>query len=108
MLFINPNGDYPRHIGDIQIDYPDYRPGDSLPEGWKEVAYAENWPTVGKYEVIYETEPTLINGKLTQNFQIRPMTPDEKEEVDAPQRAKEKLIALGFTETEIRAIARYL
>lgn len=108
MLLINPNNEYPRHIGDLKLEHPEWQEGDALPAGWQEVAYAAQLPSRGENEVIYETEPTLVKGKLTQTFAIRPMTAEEIERRDAPKRAREKLIALGLTELEVEALLRSL
>lgn len=104
MLFINPNNEYPRHIGDLQLVHPGWKQGDPLPEGWQEVAYATERPLPGVDELVYEVEPTIIDGKLTQTFAVRAMTPEEIERRDAPITAKQKLIALGLTELEIQSL----
>jgi len=107
MLFISPNNEYPRHYGDIQLDYPNWKLGSDLPEGWVEVATAEK-PAVNSDEIAYEDFPTEIDGVMTQNWAVRKMTAEEIERREAPKKAKEKLIELGFSEAEIRAIARGL
>ena len=106
MLLINPENEYPKHIGDLKLAHPNWQEGDALPNGWQEVAYASEVPSRGENEVVYETEPTLINGKLTQTFAIRPMTAEEIERRDAPKTAKAKLVALGLTEAEVEALIR--
>lgn len=103
MLLISPNNEYPRFIGDLKIAHPNYRDGDSLPEGWIEVI-AQEMPSATVDEVIYEDFPIEKNGKFIQNWKVRPMNAAELERRDAPQRAKEKLIALGLTEVEIQAL----
>lgn len=103
MLFINPQNEYPRHIGDLQLEHPGWQVGDPIPEGWKEVAYATSRPEVSENETIEEELPTIIDGILTQTFSIRSMTDEEIAFHNAPVTAKEKLIKLGLTEEEIRA-----
>lgn len=34
MLLIDPQGNYPRYIGDLMLSNPDWIVGDSLPDGW--------------------------------------------------------------------------
>lgn len=108
MLLINPENEYPRHIGDLLNDHPDWKEGDALPEGWQEVAYADEYPTSDINQVVYETEPTLIDGILTQTFAVRDMTAEEIERRDAPKNAKAKLLALGLTELEVEALVQGL
>lgn len=104
MLFITPEGEYPRHIGDLKLAHPEWEQGQPLPTGWLQVAYAQSLPSVGEYEIIYEAEPSEVDGVLTQTFAVRAMTAEEKEKADAPKTAKQKLLSLGLTEFEIEAL----
>lgn len=61
MLFINPQNEYPRFYGDLQIEHPDWEPGAPIPEGWQLVAYTEP-PQVGENETLEE----LSLPKLTE------------------------------------------
>ena len=106
MLLISPDNEYPKHIGDLKLAHPDWEEGNALPSGWQEVAYASELPDRGENEVIYEVEPTPIDGVLTQTFSVRPMTTEEIERRDAPKTLKAKLTALGLTEAEIDALTR--
>lgn len=108
MVLINPQGEYPRHIGDLLLAHPDWKDGDPLPNGWQKVEYADELPSRGQDEVIYEAEPTLVNGKLMQTFKVRPMTVEELERRDAPKTAKQKLMGLGLSEAEIEALTKGL
>lgn len=103
MIYISPEGEYPRHIGDIQLEHRDFRDGDDLPEGWVAVAPAIP-PTPGEDEIAYEGFPVEIDGVMTQNWQIREMLTSEIERRDAAKNAKAKLEAFGLTEEEIKAI----
>jgi len=107
MLYINPEGEYPRHIGDIQLEHPNFKEGDALPEGWVQVAEADR-PEPQTDKIIFEDFPVEVDGVMTQNWQVRDMTAEEIERRDAPKRAKEKLIALGLTEVEVDALLRGL
>jgi len=107
MIYISPENEYPRHIGDIQLAHPNFKQGDDLPAGWVQVAEAER-PEPQTDKVIFEDFPVEVDGQMTQNWQVRDMTVEEIERRDAPKRAKEKLIALGLTEVEIEALLRGL
>lgn len=74
-LYINPNQEYPRHIGDILLDHPDFD-GINLPEGWKPVAYSQR-PTVEDYQVVLEVFPELIDGQYVQAWYVRDLTVEE-------------------------------
>lgn len=101
--YINPAGEYPRYPGDIQIAHPGWELGDALPEGWIEVQDAEP-PVITEGQTWYEEFPTEVDGVYTRTFGVRDLTEEELARVKAPVTAKEKLIALGFTEDEINAI----
>lgn len=107
MIYISPKNEYPRHIGDIQLQNPDWQQGDKLPTGWVEVVEGE-MPEREEGYVVYEDFPVELDGVMTRNWQKRPMTEEEIERRDAPKRAKEKLIALGLTEAEVDALVRGL
>ena len=103
MQYISPKKEYPRYAGDIMLEYPDWKEGDTLPEGWVSVEYSD-YPFPDKYEVVDEAFPVEVNGVMKQNWQVRPMTPEEIERKDAPETAKAKLRALGLTDLEIEAL----
>lgn len=107
MIYINPEGEYPRHIGDIQLEHPNFKEGDTLPEGWSKVTESER-PQPGADELVYEGFPNEVDGEFIQNWQVRDMTAEEIERRDAPQTAKQKLIDLGLTEVEVQALLRGL
>jgi len=107
MIYINPQGEYPRHIGDIQLEHPSFKEGDALPEGWVKVAEADR-PTPGTDQIAYEDFPVEVDGVMTQNWVVRDMTDEEIDRRYAPKKAKEKLIALGLTEAEVEALVRGL
>jgi hypothetical protein len=102
-IYINPNGDYPRHIGDIKLDSPSWIEGQDLPEGWKAVVES-SYPLISADEIAEETFPVLTDGVYVQTFNVRLLTSDEIARRDAPITAKAKLIALGLTDVEIQAI----
>ena len=60
--YINAEGNYPFHKGDIQLLIPGWSEGDSLPEGWHEVAEVDPGEApaheeVGRENFWYETAP---------------------------------------------------
>lgn len=103
MIYISPSNEYPRHPGDIQLQHPGWNPGDALPQGWVEVAFAPK-PVAGKDELVYESFPLEVNGTMTQNWMVRGLTSEEIERRDAPETARQKLAALGLTADEISAL----
>lgn len=103
MIYLSPNNEYPRHYGDIMLAHPGWELGDELPEGWSLVAETEP-PFFGENEVLEEVMPVNIDGVLTQTFSVRPMTEKELEQKNAPAKARQKLVDLGFTDLEIDAL----
>ena len=103
MLYINSENEYPRHIGDIQIDHPSFKEGDALPTGWVKVEESER-PTAGTDKVTVESFPEEIDGVMTQSWTVRDLTQAELDRRDAPANAKAKLLALGLTEAEVAAL----
>lgn len=76
--FIAPDGGYPRHIGDVQIDDSNFVYGESaLPNGWVEVAEGVVPEYNVETETFYEDAPALINGVMTRQFVVRPLTAQE-------------------------------
>jgi len=107
MLYINPENEYPRHIGDIQLEFPSFKDGDALPTGWVKVEESER-PTAGTDEVTAEGFPENIDGVMTQSWTVRDLTQAEIDRRDAPANAKAKLIELGLTEAEVSALVQGL
>jgi hypothetical protein len=107
MIYIDPNGNYPRHYGDIMQANPGWEVDDSLPAGWQEVAEVVfPIPTEG-YNVI-EGEPALVEGVLTRTYTVEPYTQEQVETKDAMSRLNDKIEAAGFTEYEMFAIRNNL
>ena len=70
--FMDPQGNYPRHAGDIQAVAPDFIEGESaLPDGWVEVLAGEI-PALAEGEMFVEIAPKKINGKFVRQFEIVP------------------------------------
>tara|TARA_R110000796_G_scaffold250692_1_gene380212 strand:- start:99 stop:428 length:330 start_codon:yes stop_codon:yes gene_type:complete len=103
MAYINAEGEYPRHIGDIQLVKKGWSEGDTLPTGWQTVAETEK-PTAGTDQVTYDSGPVTIDGVLSQGWTVRDLTTEELARRDAPANAKARLTELGFTDAEISAL----
>jgi len=104
--FISSTGDYPRHIGDIQIENSSYKYGDALPDGWLEVELAEVPEYDPSIECLIELAPKEVNKVITQQWSTRLFTEEELARINAPITARAKLAALGLTADEIAAITR--
>lgn len=107
MIYIDPEGNYPRYYGDIMLAHEGWQKGNALPEGWSLVTETDR-PTPELYEVVEQGEPELRDGKYHQTWLKRPMTQHEIDIIEAPTKARQKLIDLGFTELEIKAISQGL
>jgi hypothetical protein len=108
MLYINPQNEYPRHIGDIQISAPGWQLGDPLPTGWIEVVPTQN-PEVPDNKILIELAPEENDGVWTQVWALRDLTAEELERKNAPITARQKLKdVLGLTDAEIEALIRGL
>ena len=103
MIYINAAGEYPRHIGDVQLAKKGWAEGDALPTGWQAVVETER-PTAGADQVTYDSGPVDVEGVLSQGWTVRDLTAEELARRDAPANAKAKLVELGFTEQEIFAL----
>ena len=103
MLFINAQGEYPRHIGDVQLVKKGWSEGDALPTGWQAVVETER-PLPSAGQITVEDAPVEIDGVMTQNWLVRDMTAEEVARRDAPANAKARLVELGFTDAEISAL----
>ena len=105
MIYINAEGEYPRHIGDVQLVKKGWAEGDALPTGWQAVVETER-PTAGTDQVAYDSGQIEIDGVLLQGWTVRDLTADELARRDAPANAKARLVKLGFTDAEISALVQ--
>jgi hypothetical protein len=76
-LYISPDSEYPRHIGDIYREHPEFD-GVNLPSGWKEVLDSPA-PILEDNETMVEDFPILIEGKYVRSLSKRALTPQEIE-----------------------------
>jgi hypothetical protein len=80
-LFISPDNEYPRHIGDIEREHPEFDGNiTNLPTGWKPVTPTEP-PVVTNNEVYFELEPVLVEGSYVQAWDIKALTDEEVEAI---------------------------
>lgn len=107
MLYINPQSEYPRHAGDIQLIDPTWEIGQPLPEGWILVEPTEP-PVLTGDKVLQELAPQEVDGTFTQVWSLRDMTEQEIALRDAPLTARQKLRDYGLSDLEINALSRGL
>jgi hypothetical protein len=103
MIYINAEGEYPRHIGDVQLVKRGWVEGDTLPAGWRAVVETEQ-PAAGKDQLTYDSGPVDVDGVLSQGWSVRDLTAEELDRRNAPANAKARLVELGFTDAEIAAL----
>lgn len=103
MIYIDPDGNYPRFAGDIIIANPAWNFGDPAPEGWVEVQPTD-YPELTETEIAYEGVPELVEGAYVQVWDVRELTAEELARKNAPILAKQKLLDAGLTEEEITAL----
>lgn len=108
MLFQDPEGNYPKYLGDIRTIDPEWQEGDKLPEGWQQITEAPYPTDIPDEHLVEWGELENKDGKLVIPWVIRPWTDEERARITAPERAKQRLIDLGFDEYEIKALIQGL
>lgn len=99
--YISPENEYPRYVGDVQIEAPDFMNGDTPPSGWK-IVVPTGVPVNEDIDyIVEELFPEEIDGIWYQKWNLRELTSEEKEIRDAPQSLRSKLEALGLTPYEV-------
>jgi hypothetical protein len=78
MIYINPQGEYPRHYGDIQLDNPEWQLGDKLPNGWIKVEESPR-PEKNADQIAYEVYPVETDDVWYQTWEVRDLTTEEIE-----------------------------
>lgn len=76
MLFIKNGTEYPRHVGDIESENPDWELGQALPEGWALVQETA-LPTKTTSQRVEELSPELVDGVWSQRWQVVDLTEAE-------------------------------
>lgn len=71
--FIDPEGNYPRHAGDVQIVAPGWNEEtDELPEGWVNVEPGTT-PDIPAGHELVELAPKLVRGRYVRQFATQPI-----------------------------------
>lgn len=98
-IYIAPDGGYPRYIGDVQLEHPEFD-GNDLPEGWKKV-HPSTPPVVGEGYSLAQLPPTEIDGVMYQTWTVVAHTPQFleaqeqhlapiKEQIEKSKKSKKK------------------
>jgi hypothetical protein len=77
MYLIDPNGNYPRHMGDLLLEVPEWQETDALPPGWVDVAPGVIPAFDSATQTFDELPPALVDGVLTRQFAVRNLTTEE-------------------------------
>lgn len=108
-MYIDTNSNtYPLYPGDIMLVSPSWSMGDPLPSGWFEVQQTTP-PTITSTQLYYEEAPSLADGVYTQVWNVRELTQEELDAIQAPVTARQKLKTIvGLTDAEIESLIRGL
>lgn len=92
MLLIDPQGNYPRYIGDLLLSDSGWEEGSPLPEGWILVNTSEIPHHNMSTHRLEELRPILAeDGKYYQSWSLSEITLSESE-------IREKLLSMGLPE----------
>ena len=72
-LYMDPNGNFPRHPGDVRLADGCWKKGDPLPDGWRKVVQTPPPQVPGK--VVKYGIPVEIDGVLTTTYELVDMKP---------------------------------
>jgi hypothetical protein len=98
-LYISPNNEYPRHIGDVQLASPNWKPDDELPSGWIAVVPTDP-PIAEQGKVVYESAPVETDGVWLQTWAIRDLTDAEIQQRNLAEIRRKVLANEPLTEAE--------
>jgi hypothetical protein len=90
--------EYPRHEGDIRIEYPNIGVTFICPDTYAEVKETQQPYFNMLEETAVEIQPTLQNGIWTQTWLVRPYT---QEEIDAKKALEEYVKSLSKPSSDI-------
>ena len=98
--------EYPRYAGDIQLDFPEFKDGDSLPETWV-VVTQDIPPTTSIFQRLIINEPIFKNGKWTSTWTVLDLSNDEKTALINRQKewASKPYESWVFDETTLKYVA---
>lgn len=69
--------DYPRHTGDILLDFPEWDPATPIPLPYATVKAINHPETEPMVSYIYELPPELVSGEWQQRIEKRYFTPEQ-------------------------------
>lgn len=102
MLFINGDN-YPRYIGDLQAEYPNWQESDAVPDGWSQVQEVEQpLPEPGKKVV--EDSPKLYRGKYKQSWTQVDLSVEDQGIIAQQEAALALMNRLNLSEADLLAI----
>lgn len=102
MLFINGEN-YPRYIGDLQVEHPGWQESDMIPDGWNQVQEVEQpLPEPGKKVV--EGSPTLYRGKYKQAWTQVDLSVEDQVIIAQQETALALMNRLNLSEADLLAI----
>ena len=103
-IYINiRTGEYPRHIGDIQLAAPDWNNDtDNLPDGWYAVTETPR-PELAANQITAEGVPELVDGQYVQTWVVTTLTNAELEERRLAA-ARARLAATGLTVDDLKSL----
>lgn len=102
MLLINGDN-YPRYIGDLQLEHPLWVDGDALPDGWSEVQVVEQ-PVAEAGKKVVEGIPVLYRGKYKQVWSQEDMSAEEQLIINQRLLATDLMTRLNLSEEDLLAI----
>jgi hypothetical protein len=92
MLLIDPQGNYPRYVGDLLLANPSWKEAQPLPEGWIIVNPSEIPSHNMATHKLEELHPALAeDGQYYQSWSLSEITLSESE-------IREKLLSMGLPE----------
>lgn len=75
-MLLKKGNQYPLYIGDLQIEYPSWEEGQSLPAGWSYVIETSP-PSGSSGYIVKETLPVLVDNEWQQAWTKIKLSPTE-------------------------------
>lgn len=92
MILIDPQGNYPRHVGDLIISHPDWQEGQALPLGWTYVQQSEIPTYNTNTERLIEKFPEVDEaGVYNQKWEVVQLTQEELDMASDPRPPHERI-----------------
>lgn len=99
MLFIKNGTEYPRHVGDIESENPEWELGQALPEGWA-VVQETALPPKSASQRVEEISPEIVDGVWNQRWQVVDLTEAELSAEPAPLYPKTTIYEIVESQAE--------